>query len=161
MTHRGTDRAKCILSTFLHLGGEGVYHKILELDELLLDSVEKLRKVDGSSDLLDVLKPLLEEVLLSRLTSFLSSLGCGGSNLGDSTSRLLSLSLDLAVAVNPVAERDGYFLDLTTDVGESLAKVVPNTTILNSVPRIDKCILQLNEFLLEPLDFLRNLELVT
>ena len=115
----------------------------------------------GLSDLLNVLKPLLEEVLLSGLTCLLSSLGCGSTYLRYGTRCLLSLSLDLAVAVNPVAERDGYFLDLTTDVGESLTKVVPNTTILNSVPRIDKCILQLNEFLLEPLDFLRNLELVT
>ena len=39
--------------------------------------------------------------------------------------------------------------------------MVPNTTILNSVPRIDKRILQLNKFLLEPLDFLRDLELLT
>ena len=161
MTHRGTDRAECVLCALLHLGGEGVNDKVLELDELLLDSVEEFRKVYGLSDLLNVLKPLLEEVLLSGLTCLLSSLGCGSTYLRYGTRCLLSLSLDLAVAVNPVAERDGYFLDLTTDVGESLTKVVPNTTILNSVPRIDKCILQLNEFLLEPLDFLRNLELVT
>ena len=65
------------------------------------------------------------------------------------------------MTVNPVAERDGYFLDLTTDVGESLPKVVPNGTILNCIPSIDKGILQLNEFLLEPLNLLRDLELLT
>ena len=39
--------------------------------------------------------------------------------------------------------------------------MVPNTTILNSIPCIDKRILQLNKFLLEPLNLLGNPELVT
>ena len=39
--------------------------------------------------------------------------------------------------------------------------MVPNTTILNSVPGIDKGGFQFNKLLLEPLNLLRNLKFVS
>ena len=117
--------------------------------------------MDGSSDLLNVLEPLLEEVLFGGLTGFLSCLRCCGPDFGHSPRRFLSLSLNLTVTINPVSEGDSYVLDLTADVREGLPKVVPNTTILNSIPGINKGILQFDEFLLEPLNLLRNLKFIS
>ena len=60
--------------------------------------------MDSPSDLLDVLKPLLKEVLFGRLTSFFGGLSRSRPNLRDGTRSFLSLSLYLAVTIYPVAE---------------------------------------------------------
>ena len=76
--------------------------------------------MDSPSNLLDVLEPLLEEVLLGCLTSLLCRLGCSGTNLGDCTCSLLGLGLYLAVTIYPVTEGQGYVFNLAANVAESL-----------------------------------------
>ena len=115
----------------------------------------------GLSDLLNVLKPLLEEVLLGCLTSIFCCLSCSRTNLRNCACSFLGLSLYLAVTINPVSEGKGYVFNLTADIAESFTKLGPNTTILNSVPSFNQDFLELDKLIFEPLDLLRDLELLT
>ena len=62
------------------------------------------------------------------------------------------------MTINPVTERDSYILDFATDVSERLAELGPNAAILNGVPYLNKGVLKLDQFILEPLDLLGDLE---
>ena len=64
------------------------------------------------------------------------------------------------MAINPVSEGDREFLELLASSMGGGAKFLPSTAILNLLPDFLEGVLQLNEFLLEPLDLLRNLHLL-
>ena len=61
--------------------------------------------------------------------------------------------------IYPVTEGDCKFLKLLARSMSCSAKFLPSTAILNLLPDFLECVLQLNEFLLEPLDLFRNLHL--